>query len=315
MQTPLVSIIIPTYNRARLIGETLDSVVAQTYTNWECIVVDDGSTDETDKLLAGYCKKDSRFQYHHRPKDRPKGANACRNHGFELSKGEYINWFDSDDLMMETHVEILLFKLQKTNADFAVGDCVNFGDVKESGLKPYNFDRSNASITASLFAKNQIGWITDDFLGKRNIVKNIQFNEKLRAGQEYNFFVKLLHQPFKCILLEEVLTYRRVHCETITTKKEEDKLNYFEIITSIKFQTANDLNFFKNKILICWFLSGYMQYAHEMSKMNKYAPNVFDAFKLIAHYFSFNKSVAFIIALVLGKYFNKGYNMMKYART
>ncbi len=86
MQTPLVSIIIiiiiPTYNRAHLIGETLDSILAQTYTNWECIVVDDGSTDETDSLLAAYCAKDKRFQYQHRLSDRPKGANACRNYRF-----------------------------------------------------------------------------------------------------------------------------------------------------------------------------------------------------------------------------------------
>ena len=69
---PLVSIIILTYNRAHLIGETLDSVLAQTYTHWECIVVDDGSTDATDEVLATYVEKDSRFQYHHRPKDRQK---------------------------------------------------------------------------------------------------------------------------------------------------------------------------------------------------------------------------------------------------
>ncbi|WP_372938266.1 glycosyltransferase family 2 protein, partial [Seonamhaeicola sp.] len=90
MSQPLVSIIIPTYNRAHLIGETLDSVLAQTYTHWECIVVDDGSSDHTSQVVATYCKNDARFQYHQRPLDRPKGANACRNYGFELSKGEYI---------------------------------------------------------------------------------------------------------------------------------------------------------------------------------------------------------------------------------
>src|SRR5690554_5283951 len=99
-QNPLVSIIIPTYNRAHLIGETLDSVLAQTYQNWECIVVDDGSTDNTDEVMAAYMAKDSRFQYHHRPKDRLPEGNAARNYGFEVSKGEYIQWFDSDDLML-----------------------------------------------------------------------------------------------------------------------------------------------------------------------------------------------------------------------
>src|SRR5690554_6998972 len=103
-QNPLVSIIIPTYNRAHLIGETLDSVLAQTYQNWECIVVDDGSTDNTDEVMAEYMAKDSRFQYHHRPEDRLPGGNAARNYGFEVSKGEYIQWFDSDDIMLQNFI-------------------------------------------------------------------------------------------------------------------------------------------------------------------------------------------------------------------
>lgn len=60
----LISIIIPTYNRSHLIRETLDSILAQTHKNWECIVVDDGSTDETEDVLNEYVKKDNRFQYH-----------------------------------------------------------------------------------------------------------------------------------------------------------------------------------------------------------------------------------------------------------
>jgi glycosyltransferase involved in cell wall biosynthesis len=78
----------------------LDSVLAQTYQNWECIVVDDGSTDNTAEILEKYIKKDVRFQYHRRPEDRPAGGNAARNYGFELSKGTYIQWFDDDDVML-----------------------------------------------------------------------------------------------------------------------------------------------------------------------------------------------------------------------
>ena len=74
---PLVSIIIPTYNRAHVIGETLDSVLLQTYCNWECIVVDDGSSDNTSEILDNYCKKDTRFQYYIRPTNRKKGAGSC----------------------------------------------------------------------------------------------------------------------------------------------------------------------------------------------------------------------------------------------
>jgi len=103
---PLVSIIIPTYNRAHLIGETLDSVVAQTYENWECIIVDDGSSDNTDEVIEEYTKKDTRFKYYHRPEEHLPGGNGARNYGFKMSQGEYIIWFDSDDLMTRDHIEI-----------------------------------------------------------------------------------------------------------------------------------------------------------------------------------------------------------------
>ena len=101
---PLVSIIIPTYNRAHLIGETLDSVLAQTYTNWECIVVDDGSTDGTDKLIIAYCEKDARLQYFKR-EILPKGASHCRNIGLEKASGEYCMFLDSDDLLLDFCIE------------------------------------------------------------------------------------------------------------------------------------------------------------------------------------------------------------------
>src|SRR5690606_30981203 len=105
MSGPLVSIIIPTFNRAHLIGETLDSVIAQTYQNWECIVVDDGSTDDTAKVMEAYTAKDSRIQYHHRPPEHKPGGNGARNYGFKMSRGEYVNWFDSDDIMLPDFLE------------------------------------------------------------------------------------------------------------------------------------------------------------------------------------------------------------------
>src|SRR5690554_5935610 len=118
---PLVSIIIPTYNRAHLIGETLDSVLAQTYTNWECIIIDDGSSDNTEQLLSKYTEKDLRFQYLTRPSNSPKGANACRNFGLENSKGDYVNFFDSDDIMHPDKLLTQVRILQKhTEAPFCI---------------------------------------------------------------------------------------------------------------------------------------------------------------------------------------------------
>src|SRR5690606_37985604 len=138
---PLVSIIIPTYNRAHLIGETLDSVLAQTYTNWECIILDDGSTDNTTEVVQGYLDKDPRFQYHHRPADRPKGANACRNYGFEVSKGEYVNWFDDDDVMFNSKIEVQLNVLLNYKIDFTIAKFSNFRN-KENLIDELSYKRN-----------------------------------------------------------------------------------------------------------------------------------------------------------------------------
>jgi len=133
---PLISIIIPTFNRVHIVSETLDSVIAQTYGNWECIIVDDGSTDETERLIGAYCEKDSRFQYHHRPENRSKGANACRNYGFELSKGEYVLFLDSDDLLKDTCLELRLDTFKKDdNLDFVIG---NTSFYKNAVLRVFN---------------------------------------------------------------------------------------------------------------------------------------------------------------------------------
>ncbi len=96
---PLISIIIPTFNRSCLLGETLDSVLSQTYQNWECIVVDDGSKDHTVELMKFYKEKDSRIEFYKRPNNKKKGAASCRNFGLEKSRGEFIQFLDSDDLL------------------------------------------------------------------------------------------------------------------------------------------------------------------------------------------------------------------------
>ena len=91
---PHFSVVIPAYNRARFLPECLDSVLAQTFTDWECIVVDDGSTDGTRELVAEYVRRDSRFRYHWQEN---AGASAARNAGIERARGEWIAFLDSDD--------------------------------------------------------------------------------------------------------------------------------------------------------------------------------------------------------------------------
>ncbi|MBA82974.1 glycosyltransferase family 2 protein [Leeuwenhoekiella sp.] len=237
---PLVSIIIPTYNRAHLIGETLDSVLAQTYKNWECIVVDDGSTDNTSEVVKSYLVMDSRFQYHHRPKDRLPGGNAARNYGFELSKGEYIQWFDSDDLMVAEKLELKVAVLMKNNVDFVISKTKYF-NKKNGNFKNYDFEAKD--VTFEMFATDYIKWITNDMILKHSIAKQISFNEHLRAGQEHNFICQLLLKSTNLFYVKEFLSLKRYTVTSIQGKRDMDKLHHFQIIGD--FHWLNYLQLFK----------------------------------------------------------------------
>lgn len=97
--TPTVSIIIPTYNRVHTITKALNSIVEQTYSQWECIVVDDGSSDGSLELLEEFHKTDTRITFYKRHRE-PKGAPTCRNIGLENATGDYVVFLDSDDYLM-----------------------------------------------------------------------------------------------------------------------------------------------------------------------------------------------------------------------
>ena len=109
----LVSIIIATYNREDYIIETLESIKLQTYTKWECIIVDDSSTDNSEEKVRAFIQDDFRFLYVKRPPELKRGANTCRNFGYTLSSGVYIKFFDSDDLMLSNHLEVLVSEIEK----------------------------------------------------------------------------------------------------------------------------------------------------------------------------------------------------------
>lgn len=311
----LISIIIPVYNRFTLLSYTLDSIISQSYTNWECILVDDCSEDDSFILMQDYQNKDARFKTFKRPSSLRKGANSCRNYGFLQTSGSYVKWFDSDDIMLPNHLEIAYETIVKNKLDFVVTGTLNFNhETGEILDKPYIFDIRKAIITAENYALNRLGWITDDFLGTKAIVENVKFNEYIVDGDEYNFFIKLLQQPFHGIFIDQVVTHRRIHNRSVTTLNKENETNYLSIMASLKYQTAQDLVVWKNDTLIRWFLSGYMQSAFEIAMGKEKIPFLTPAFKLICNYYSFIKGIVFFVAIGCAKYFNKGYFIMKYVR-
>ncbi|MFC5684453.1 glycosyltransferase family 2 protein [Flavobacterium sp. MAHUQ-51] len=188
---PLVSIIIPTYNRAHLISETLDSVLAQTYTNWECIIVDDGSFDNTDEVLGNYVIQDARFKYYHRPKNTIKGANACRNYGFQKSSGEYVIFLDSDDLLLWNCLENRLKCFSENSFLNLLVSNIAFLDSEN---KIVNRDpvKCNSLEYLEMFLSYNVPWQTTAATYKRELLENVTFDENLQRFQDVSFNIKIL---------------------------------------------------------------------------------------------------------------------------
>jgi len=113
----LVSVITPCYNCAPFIAETIKSVIAQTYTNWEMLIVDDCSTDGSYETALQYAANDKRVKVYRMEQN--SGAAACRNKAIELSQGEYLAFLDSDDLWLPEKLEKQLQFMIKNDADFS----------------------------------------------------------------------------------------------------------------------------------------------------------------------------------------------------
>jgi len=219
--SPLVSIIIPTYNRACLIGETLDSIIAQTYANWECIVVDDDSSDNTDQLMAFYVEKEPRIQYHHRPKDRHKGANACRNYGFELSNGEFIHWFDSDDLMANNNIQVKLNHLNyNQECDFCICKIVKFEGNFRRGK--FIYSDSDLKIVDGLYEDYITGKISilnvTPLWRRRVFDPNNLYDEKVFQFQDLDFYSRLIFKNNLVGIINKELIYVRRNNDSISTR-------------------------------------------------------------------------------------------------
>lgn len=239
---PLVSVIIPTFNRAHLLGETLDSILAQTYTHFECLVVDDGSTDHTAEILEFYSEKDSRIKYFSRPHDLPKGANACRNYGFEKSRGEFINWFDSDDLMTPDFLELKVNAIFSGNFDYVITKTECFDKEKNVVHRNENYYRfEDFPVTNYNYVSQKINWLTYDFFVKRDLAEKARFNEKLSAFQERNYFSKITCFSTNAKIVDAYVTKVRLHKNSIQANLKRNENLYYQDLRKFFFETWQDI--------------------------------------------------------------------------
>jgi glycosyltransferase involved in cell wall biosynthesis len=210
MSTPLVSVLTPTYNGSRFVAETIESVLAQTHENLEHVVVDDGSTDETRKILDRYAARDERVRVL-RFDDRA-GPTRRRNDAFEAARGDYIAWLDHDDLFVPRKLELQIAALETDpGTGLAYGQFERFddatGDVLERSSITINGDLLERLYVEGCFIASSTVLVRRPALERRKL----RFRETHFSFGDDHFLWLALALDSRGVLVDEVLTRIRVH--------------------------------------------------------------------------------------------------------
>lgn len=186
---PKVSVIIPTYNRAHPVGRAIESVLNQTYQDFELIVVDDGSTDNTEEIIKEFQLKDNRIIY--LKHDENKGGSAARNTGIKASKGEYIAFLDSDDEWLPEKLEIEIRILNDDRNLIICSTGYTFINEK-NGVIIGSSKVQEERISQKIVLRGQCITTNDFIADKEKVIKVGGFDEKLSARQDWDFWIRII---------------------------------------------------------------------------------------------------------------------------
>lgn len=215
---PRVSVIIPAYNTAKYIGETLDSVLAQTFPDYEVIVVNDGSPD-TPALDSAVLKYEGRIRY---IKQENRGSAGARNTGIRLAQGEFLAFLDSDDIWLPDFLaEQLNFFAENPALDMACADCVYFGSTQLQDKSWLSLDLIEGPVTFEKVLPTHGGaFASFALLRTQTVLKVGDFDESLRLLEDYHYWLKFLYLGGRMAYLRRVLGKRRVHSESLTYNQD-----------------------------------------------------------------------------------------------
>jgi glycosyltransferase involved in cell wall biosynthesis len=222
-----VSIIIPTYNRVNIIRETLQSILAQTYSNWECIIVDDGSTDDTQHFIKKFVEKDCRFKLLSRPANKLKGPSACRNFGITKSTGGLLLFFDDDDIMHPQNLEFCVQELSRKDIYFCkylrTVFCDDFDYIFNYSKKYSSFEIDSKEIESLL--KFELFFVTGSVIWKRECFATHRFVEELVYAEDWEVYSRILSSGLRGISINKCLFFGRKHSSAITAKFYMDNID------------------------------------------------------------------------------------------
>ncbi len=212
--TNLVSIIVPCYNLSQYLPETLDSVIAQTYQNWECIIINDGSIDDTEKIAKPYVDRDKRFKYIYQNN---QGVSSARNNAIRNSTGTYILPLDADDLIAPQYIEEAVEILTKYD-DVKIVHCNyrNFGKAKGSVRPKFSIKK--------LLIENMI--VCTSIFRRKDFNNTDGYNESMIHGiEDWDFWLTLLSNGGKVYKIPKFYFFYRIRFNSRQRSIDQERYN------------------------------------------------------------------------------------------
>ena len=206
---PIISCVVPTRNRGNLIGETIKSIINQTMTEWELIVVDDHSEkdDKTEEVVRSF--DNQRIHYYRLEDDNGLGISAARNFGNEVSSGQYIAVMDSDDIAYPDRFELSLKTLEREKCDLVYGD-IDIWDPIDNSLAKREEEFSSRKFDLDQFKKdNFVPHVT--VFAKRQLFLDFPYNSFFRIAEDYDFLSRLASFEYIFSYINKPLVKVRVH--------------------------------------------------------------------------------------------------------
>ena len=207
----LISVIIPIYNAEKYIEETLNSLVSQSYTNWECLLIDDGSNDCSKFRVERFCIEDQRFKYFYQNN---AGPSAARNYGISLSVGDFIQFLDADDVLLPERFFVLM-KLYEDLDEKAILYTDLYLGQHDNILNTVKMNRP-ASIGSNIHFLDMYNGFANNFLiipscclFRKLSLKNVLWDEKICFSEDFDFYLKVLYQGFYLKFVSESLVIYR----------------------------------------------------------------------------------------------------------
>ena len=206
---PFVSVIVPAYDVAEYIGEALDSVLAQTFTDYEIIVVNDGSphTEALEKALAPYM---SRIVY---LKQENRGVSAARNTAIKAARGSLLAFLDGDDTWLPNYLEVQVARIQADpTIDVLYPNVIMFGDSSEAGEEFMTICPSNGEVTFERLLLQECNVSNCSIARRDTILRAGLFDESLRSVEDFDLWLRVIKQGGRIAYHRDVLArYRRRH--------------------------------------------------------------------------------------------------------